>query len=121
MVGFLLQTKRDYFTSSKRLRLEIGVVSRISTVDPSVAVLPLSCTKYFLVLRMNFLYFGCCTKRSTATVMVSVILCADTTLPRSTRPFETVGVFSVVVFVAIRLNNLSMRFLEPHPQLVHAY
>src|SRR3989338_7978907 len=48
-------------TRMKRLRLEMGRVSRITTFSPICAVLPTSWTRNFFESFMYFLYFGCFT------------------------------------------------------------
>src|SRR5450631_2152593 len=54
------------------------------TVSPTLQMFSSSCAAYFFERRMNFLYSGCMTRRSTSTVTVLSIL-SLVTRPVSTR------------------------------------
>src|SRR4051794_18296453 len=56
------------------LRLLIGRHSSMRTVSPILQRFSSSCAAYFFERRMNFLYSGCMTRRSTSTVTVLSIL-----------------------------------------------
>jgi len=105
--------------SVKCFRLEIGFPSRITTASPTDAVFPGSCTRYFLLRRMYFLYFGCCTNRSTDTVTVSFI--ADfTTTPRRVLGAVCVSVIRLIGYTVRELSSVSNRAMSlrtPLPSL----
>ena len=61
-------------TTSQVLRLLIGRHSSMRTVSPILHRFASSCAAYFFERRMNFLYSGCMTRRSTRTVTVLSIL-----------------------------------------------
>src|SRR4029079_661722 len=71
-------------TTSQALRLLIGRHSSMRTVSPTLHRFASSCAAYFFERRMNFLYSGCMTRRSTKTVTVLSIL-SLVTRPLSTR------------------------------------
>src|SRR5215203_1985655 len=93
--GFLLYhySALDITLASRhRLRAESGLVSMILTVSPTRASLLSSCTMNFLERRTRFLYMGCRTRASTATVTVLSALSETMSPTRSLRRLRSVSV-----------------------------
>ena len=106
-------------TTSQVLRLLIGGHSSMRTMSPILHRFASSCAAYFFERRMNFLYSGCMTRRSTRTVTVLSIL-SLVTRPVSTRfgisrrsPYDFAA-----ERVLLRHDGLHPRDLAPH--LTHA-